>query len=744
MEATTTGQFGGRLSAVLYLLCGTLLVVAVPLVPAGPEANRAGMFGLGVVALGSGAVIWFLPWYRWRRASTLVLLLPTFVLIALFNLAAGNDGFRYAPFFFITFGWLGLVHPRGTSAAAVPLAAVAYLVPLAAGDAWTANAAWSIVYVLPAGVLLGEATAWVSDRLRRTQHSLREREVSFRKLFLENPQPMWVFDIEDYRFLEVNAAAIAHYGYSREEFLAMRVIDIRPPADVPAFLDEIATVDDLHYSPMAWRHVLKDGRIIEVAVTAHRLEFKGRAAMLSAIQDVTERNGLERELRHRAFHDALTELANRSLFANRLEHALARQARDGGAIGVIVLDLDGFKTVNDSLGHSVGDQLLFAVGERLLAAVRPGDTVARLGGDEFAILLEDEPTIDQVVEHAERIVNCLSLPFELAGKTLVVTASAGVTLNRPGDGPDELTRNADMAMYLAKHDGKACVRRYEPSLHHAALDRLELEADLRRALDRDELVVHYQPTVQLRDRAIKGFEALVRWQHPRRGLLGPMEFIPLAEETGMITDIGRWVLVTACRQARVWQQRYQRDLTIAVNVSARQLRDARLVDDVRDALAESELAPQHLTLEITESVLMDNSDAAIARLHELKALGIRLAIDDFGTGYSSLNYLRALPVDIVKIDKVFIDGVASDSESRGLIRAILSMADTLDLQAVAEGVESLDQALRLEQLGSSLVQGYYYAQPLSVAAVDALMTTGGIPGPDPATPTSARESTLLR
>jgi len=517
------------------------------------------------------------------------------------------------------------------------------------------------------------------------------------------------------------------------------VTDIRPVEDRHTFLNEIAIAKELHHSPMPWRHLLKDGRVIEVSITAHRLEFQGRTAMLSAIQDVTERNGLERELRHRAFHDALTELANRSLFSNRLEHALARQARDGSAIGVIVLDLDGFKTVNDSLGHSVGDQLLFAVGERLLEAVRPGDTVARLGGDEFAILLEDEPTIDQVAEHASRVVACLARPFELAGKSLVVTASAGVTLNRPGDGPDELIRNADMAMYVAKHDGKACVRRYEPSLHHAALDRLELEADLRRALDRDELVVHYQPTVQVDDGTVTGFEALVRWQHPRRGMLGPMEFIPLAEETGLITELGRWILGEACGQACMWQQRFGHDLTIAVNVSARQLRDAGLIGDVRNALAMSGLAASALTLEITESVLMDNSDAAIARLHELKELGIRLAIDDFGTGYSSLNYLRALPVDIVKIDKVFIDGVASDKEARGLIKAILSMADTLDLQAVAEGVESLEQARRLEQLGAPLVQGFYYAQPLSVAAVEALMSTGSgaADTPTPVTRTSA-------
>jgi EAL domain-containing protein (putative c-di-GMP-specific phosphodiesterase class I) len=289
-------------------------------------------------------------------------------------------------------------------------------------------------------------------------------------------------------------------------------------------------------------------------------------------------------------------------------------------------------------------------------------------------------------------------------------------------------------MYLAKRDGKSCVRRFEPALHHAALDRLELEADLRRALQRDELVVHYQPTVELANGAISGFEALVRWQHPQRGLLGPLEFIPLAEETGLIIEIGRWVLDRACRQARQWQRTHATDaLTMSVNLSARQLRDPHLLADVAGTLRDSGLAPHCLVLEITESVLMDNTEAAIQGLHQLKALGIRLAIDDFGTGYSSLNYLRALPVDIVKIDKVFIDGVASDKEARGLIKAILSMADTLDLQTVAEGVESRDQVNRLQQLGSALVQGFYYARPLTPEAAEALMASG-IPGSDDATP----------
>jgi diguanylate cyclase (GGDEF)-like protein/PAS domain S-box-containing protein len=603
----------------------------------------------------------------------------------------------------------------------LPLAAAAYLAPLAVAGHWNAVAVWSAVYVLPPCVLLGEAIAWVSDRLSSAQDSLRSREASFRRLFLDNPQPMWVFDVNGHQFLEVNEAAIAHYGYTREEFLSMRITDIRPPDDVPAFVNAIATAPALIHSA-SWRHLLKDGRTVEVDVTAHRLTFDGRAAMLSALQDVTERNALERELRHRAFHDSLTELANRALFANRLEHARARQLRTDTPVAVVVLDIDAFKTVNDSLGHSIGDELLVAAGDRLREAVRPGDTVARLGGDEFAILIEDAPGIGELTQHAERLLACLNEPFDLAGKTLVVTASAGVTLSTPHDGPDELIRNADMAMYLAKREGKACVRQFEPTLHHAALERLELEADLRRAVQREEFVVHYQPMMELTTGRVAGFEALVRWEHPRRGLLGPPEFIGLAEETGIIVELGRWVLTQACAHVGHWQERHGFDGSVSVNLSARQLRDPNLVGDVVATLRNFRLEPRRLTLEITETVLMDD-DAAVHRLDELKALGVRLAIDDFGTGYSSLNYLRRLPVDIVKIDKVFVDGVATDRESVGLIRAILGMARALNLETVAEGVETGSQAHTLKELGSALVQGFYFAKPMPADAAELFITS---------------------
>ncbi len=716
MNDVLNGRFGGRLSAVLYLLCGSLVAVAVPIVPARPGTNEAGLLATAATALASGAVIWKLPWERWSRASSLWIVPPTFTLIAFYNSFSDADGYRYAPFFFVSFAWVGLVHPRGTSAKMLPLAAVAYLVPLAVAGNSNAVAVWSAVYVLPPCVLLGEAIAWVSDRLSSAQHSLRAREASFRQLFLDNPQPMWVFDVHGHHFLEVNEAAVAHYGYSREEFLAMLITDIRPPDDVPAFVDAIAAALALMHTRSS-RHLLKDGRTVEVDVTAHRLMFEGRAAMLSALQDVTERNALERELRHRAFHDSLTELANRSLFANRLEHARARQARTDLPVAVIVLDIDAFKTVNDSLGHSIGDSLLIAAGERLREAVRPGDTVARLGGDEFAILIEHAPGIDQLTQHAERLLACLNEPFELAGKTLVITASAGVTLSTPHDGPDDLIRNADMAMYLAKREGKACVRQFRPALHHAALERLELEADLRRALQRGEFIVHYQPMMELTSGRVAGFEALVRWEHPRRGLLGPPEFIGLAEETGIIVELGRWVLTEACAQAQRWQERHGFDGLVSVNLSARQLRDPGLLGDVIATLRNSRLDPHRLTLEITETVLMDD-DAAVDRLEELKALGLRLAIDDFGTGYSSLNYLRRLPIDIVKIDKLFVDEVATDRESVGLVSAILGMARALNLETVAEGVENAGQAERLKELGAALVQGFYFAKPMPAGATE--------------------------
>ncbi len=712
-----SARFAGRLSALLYLLSGAMSLLAVVVLPVPPGGNGRALLGLSVVTLIAGGIIVVLPWPRWPVWTTLFLLAPTFVLIAFNNGFEGTDGFRYAPFFFITFAWIGLTQRRWTSVAVLPLAAAAYLIPLAVAGDWTMLTVSSAWYVLPACVLLGEAIAWVSDELRRSQASDREHARSVRKLFSENPQPMWVFDVESLRFLEVNDAAVDHYGYTRDEFLAMRITDIRPPEEVPGLLAEISTAAGLVHSG-ARRHQTKDGRLIDVEATSHQIDFNGVNAALVAIQDVTDQNRLESQLRYRAFHDSLTQLANRSLFADRVEHAIARQARAENSIAVVVLDLDGFKTINDSLGHTAGDQLLVAAAQRLQNQLRPGDTAARLGGDEFAILLEDINALDEVAALAERLLDCFREPFAVAGKNLLVTSSLGVTLNRSGEGAEELVRNADMAMYLAKSEGKACFRIYEPEMHDAALARLDLEAELRNALTTGEFVVHYQPTVHLDTGVVSGFEALVRWDHPQRGHLAPAEFIPLAEETGMIVELGRWVLTQACAQARTWQTMYaDPELGIAVNLSPRQFLDSRLIDDVAAVLVGTGLDARALTLEITEGILLNDREQAVACLYRLKALGVRVALDDFGTGYSSLGRLRELPIDVLKIDKAFIDGVATDTESSGLVEAILRMADTLALDTIAEGVERRDQADQLQRLGSQLVQGYLFSRPLPAAEI---------------------------
>jgi diguanylate cyclase (GGDEF)-like protein/PAS domain S-box-containing protein len=570
---------------------------------------------------------------------------------------------------------------------------------------------------------IAEMLAGKVDEQRRSAAELRASEADFRQLFAANPQPMWVFDAETLAFLEVNDAAVRHYGYSREEFLARRVVDIRPVSEVPSFLAHLEGTHDRDIVQGEWRHVLKDGRVIDVEVRSHTFVFESRAAVLVAVQDVTERNSLQAELQHQAFHDSLTGLANRALFSDRVEHAIQRGARDSSTAGVLLLDLDGFKTVNDSLGHTAGDELLVAVAQRLRAVLRPSDTAARLGGDEFAVLLEDLTGGEEACEVAERVLEAVDRPFALAGTEVVIHASVGIAVvGHLGADPEALLRNADAAMYSAKNGGKGCYRLFEPAMHSAAVARLQLEGDLRQAVEARQFVLHYQPVVSLTAGRVVALEALIRWQHPTRGLIPPADFIPIAEENGLIVDIGRWVLAAACRQARIWQEAHPHlSLTIAVNLSPRQLADPGLVGDVRRALAESCLAPETLTLEITESVLVDNVGGAIARLGELKDTGVRLAIDDFGIGYSSLGALGSLPVDTLKIDKAFIDGVTTGVEADALVQAILRLARTFHLVTIAEGVERPDQLRRLEELGCDQIQGFCFSRPIPGDRVEALL-----------------------
>jgi diguanylate cyclase (GGDEF)-like protein len=436
-----------------------------------------------------------------------------------------------------------------------------------------------------------------------------------------------------------------------------------------------------------------------------------------------ENRALETKLVYQAFHDSLTGLANRALFRDRAEHALARSSR-GERVAVLLLDLDDFKGVNDTLGHGEGDKLLEIVADRLRKATRGCDTIARIGGDEFAVLLEGVPTLDDAIQVVDRITEALSPPIALQGREVTVGASIGLAHARGEENVDELLRNADVAMYRAKDEGKGGHAVFEPGMYAALLERLELASDLGNALERGELHVLYQPIVELDSGCLTGVEALVRWHHPTHDMSSPKTFIPLAEETGLIVPIGRWVLGEACRQGRRWQLSGGRPLTVSVNVSARQLVDPEFARDVAAALAESQFPAERLILEITESTLMADSPEALDRLHELKALGVRLAIDDFGTGYCSLSYLQRFPLDILKIDKGFIAQMATNGNDAALASTIVALAATLKLFTVAEGVEDAAQRQQLLALGCDHGQGFLFARPVPASAIADLVING--------------------
>ena len=457
------------------------------------------------------------------------------------------------------------------------------------------------------------------------------------------------------------------------------------------------------------------------AVMTNLLEEADVGAIVLNGRDVTDRRVLEQELLHQAFHDTLTGLANRALFLDRLSHAMDVGGRRVDPVAVLFLDLDDFKTVNDSLGHPVGDHLLVAVADRLRTAIRPGDTVARFGGDEFAVLVESGTMPEAAELVAKRITEALAPSFRVQDNDVTVRASIGIAFGqRPNESPDDLLRDADLAMYLAKHNGKGRFEMYRPDMHTEAVHRLETAAELRVGLAAHEFEVFYQPIVDTHGGELLGVEALVRWRHPTRGIIAPTEFIPIAESTGLIIPLGRQVLRDAARQVGAWHRSglVNDQFYVSVNVSAVQLREPTLVADVAQALEDSGLPADGLVLEVTESTLIESLDLTLPHLNALKTLGIRLAVDDFGTGYSSLSYLADLPVSIVKIDKSFIDRITRDVEGSAVIRGVIDLSRALGLSCIAEGVESADQLAILDCLGCDSVQGYLFARPASALDVE--------------------------
>jgi diguanylate cyclase (GGDEF)-like protein/PAS domain S-box-containing protein len=555
-------------------------------------------------------------------------------------------------------------------------------------------------------------------------NAARQNEARFRSMVQHSSDVIFVIRPDAaVRFVSPSVTRV--FGYEPGLLLGARLTDFVHPEDVNGlhtFLQDAASHPGVT-PPAEWRMRRPDGAWLHAeTIGTNLLDDPDVSGIVLNTRDVSERKLLEQQLTHQAFHDPLTGLANRALFRDRVSHALTIANRQGGSVAVLFLDLDDFKKVNDSLGHGEGDRLLVEVGRRLRSCARESDTVARLGGDEFAVLIEDPGQSETHGAVVERITSAMSRPFAVGNSDLEIHASTGIATPSSGDSADALLRNADVAMYSAKRQGKGRHVRFDQGMYANVLDRYEMENALRRAIERDELVLHYQPIVALRSGELVGVEALVRWNHPRHGSLVPLHFIPLAEETGLIVPLGRWVLRQSVEQLRFWRERYPAaTLGVYVNISGRELSEPDVVDVVAKLLEESGIDPSSLVLEITESILMQQTDASLEKLHHLKKLGLELAIDDFGTGYSSLSYLQRFPIDILKIAKPFVDDVAQGVERSALARAIIGIGSTLKLRTLAEGIEMAEQRAGLVTLGCELGQGYYFARPLPAEAIEAIL-----------------------
>jgi diguanylate cyclase (GGDEF)-like protein/PAS domain S-box-containing protein len=533
---------------------------------------------------------------------------------------------------------------------------------------------------------------------------LKQREASFRLLFDGNPVPMIVCALDDETILSVNDAAVSHYGYDRATFERMSVRSIQAFEKEAPWLKEQSEDETVAH---AWKHVKADGSLIDVAIYSRQLVHDGRPAMLLALMDITERKQAEARLAFMAQHDSLTGLPNRAMLRQHLDDRLAYTRRSGQKIAVLCVDLDGFKAVNDALGHEVGDRLLKGVAKRLRSSLRDGDFLARLGADEFVVIHQDITRPEDAGQLAKRLSQAISEPYLIDGHTVVVSASAGIAI-APGDGDDaeKLLKNADLALSRPKADARGTFSFFESAMDAKAQARRKLEVDLRAAIEDCVLRPHYQPLVDLHSGRITGFEALIRWQHPERGMIPPSEFIPVAEETGLITAFGGTILRRACNEAAQWPG----DVRVAVNLSPLQFRTGNLLSVVMEALKQSGLPAKRLELEITETLLMERSEHILATLHALRMLGVRMSMDDFGTGYSSLSYLRSFPFDKIKIDQSFVRGLAGNQDAQAIVRAIVNLGRGLGVTVTAEGIETEDELGCLRDEGCQEGQGYLFSR----------------------------------
>ncbi len=554
---------------------------------------------------------------------------------------------------------------------------------------------------------------------KRTEEALHRSETKFRTLYDSSSDAVMLLDEKG--FFDCNQATLVLFGCATlEEFCAKHPAGLSPPqqpcgTDSMVLANEmIATAMEKGSTRFEWMHKRNDtGEAFPADVVLTAMELDGKPIIQAIVRDITERKRAGEEIQYLATHDVLTGLPNRSMFNQLLNHAIQAARRYKRQFAVLFLDLDRFKIINDTLGHKAGDQLLQEVATRLKQPLRAVDVVGRLGGDEFVILIEEVSDSNQVATVAHKILTSIIKPITLMGQECRITASIGICMY-PKDAEDEqsLMKNADMAMYLAKEEGKNNYQFYSEDIQSKSLERLSIETHLRFALERNELSLHYQAQVDFKTNAITGVEALLRWQNPYLGSVTPTQFIPVAEETGLIVPIGRWVLKTACAQNIGWQQQGLPAICMAVNLSLRQLMDDGLIDDIKTALNDSGMAPNLLELEITESMVMYNPARMISVLAEIKSLGVRLAIDDFGTGYSSLAQIKHFPVDTLKVDRSFIRNIPQDAGDKAITEAIISMGKTLGLNVVAEGVETAEQMSFLTNISCNEMQGYYFSKPI--------------------------------